>query len=202
MSNHASDSGQPPNCCSASVQACHSGSGRRGFILRALAAMVGAFVGLVPFASGLAMFLDPLRRKGNSGGYIRVSTLDAVPDDGIPRQYPVVANRTDAWNFYPRQPIGAVYLCRQSGQDEYCEALNATCPHAGCFVDFSNEQGIFICPCHNSTFQIDGQKINPSPSPRSMDELDCDVRTVGGVKEVWVKFENFYTGFAEQIRKS
>jgi hypothetical protein len=52
----------------------------------------------IPFGAGVAMFMDPLRRKSNlKGGAVKVATLDALPPDGIPRKFPVVASRVDAW---------------------------------------------------------------------------------------------------------
>jgi thiosulfate dehydrogenase [quinone] large subunit len=31
-------------------------------------------------------------------------------------------------------------------------AFDAVCPHAGCTVDYSTQEGLFICPCHGSQF--------------------------------------------------
>ena len=61
------------------------------------------------------MFFDPLRRSRALGKLIPVAPLDAVPDDGIPHEFPVVAERVDAWNR-SLEPIGAVYLRRKAGE--------------------------------------------------------------------------------------
>jgi menaquinol-cytochrome c reductase iron-sulfur subunit len=168
---------------------------RRGFLTSAVAIVCGGLVALVPIASGLLVFFDPLRRKGKAGQFIRVASLDLLPDDGIPRQFPVVAERVDAWNR-SLEPIGAVYLRRNQGQ-EVPECWTATCPHAGCFVNFDGTSNTFKCPCHNSTFTADGAIIEPSPCPRPMDTLECKVADQG----VLVKFENFYTGKTEKVAK-
>src|SRR5260221_674567 len=83
------------------------------------------------FAAGLAVYLDPLRHKSSGKGSVRVASLEALPSDGIPRKFPVLATRVDAWNKFREVPIGAVYLRRTGDQ---IEALNVVCPHAGCFV--------------------------------------------------------------------
>ena len=173
---------------------------RRGFFVKAAAIVIGAIVTIFPFAAGLYFFLDPLRRGGAGVGFIRITTLDAVPDDGVPRAFTVVANRTDAWTFFPSEPIGAVFLRREKGQSKPI-AFQSTCPHAGCMIDYLAGERKFRCPCHNSAFQINGQIIEPSPSPRPMDTLDCEVRDNHGMKEVWVKYENFVTGTAQKILK-
>jgi menaquinol-cytochrome c reductase iron-sulfur subunit len=174
---------------------------RRTFFARAAAIAIGAVITIFPFAAGLFFFADPLRRGGAGRGFIKVASLDSVPNDGVPRPFSVVANRIDAWNYFPSEPIGAVFLRRQKGK-AMPEAFQTTCPHAGCMIDFLDRENRFRCPCHNSAFQLDGQIIEPSPSPRPMDSLSCEVRDNHGVKEVWVKFESFYTGVAEKIAKS
>jgi Rieske Fe-S protein len=173
---------------------------RRGFLVSAAAVVIGGIVALVPLAAGLLTLFDPLRRKGGTGGFLRVTTLDALPSDGVPRRFAVLSDRTDAWNLFANEPIGAVYLRRTSA--DKVEALNSICPHAGCFVDFNKSADCYKCPCHNSTFKLDGEIIQPSPSPRPMDSLAVELRDHGDTKEVWVRFENFYPGIAAKVPKA
>jgi menaquinol-cytochrome c reductase iron-sulfur subunit len=174
---------------------------RRGFFRKLAAVAIGGLVAVFPLAAGLWVFVDPLRRRAGAGGFVKVTTLDAVPDDGIPRRYTVSKTQVDAWNAAPNEPVGAVYLRRKKGA-AVPDALQTTCPHAGCMVDYRVEDRIFKCPCHNSAFQLDGAIIQPSPAPRPMDSLACEVRNHAGVKEVWVEFENFYTGLSEKTVKT
>jgi Rieske Fe-S protein len=132
----------------------------------------------------------------------------------------VIADRQDAWNYFPKEPIGAVYLRRVNKTDKddsaktdsdknkadasdtpAIEALNVICPHAGCFVGFSEAHKEYLCPCHTSAFAINGDFIS-GPSPRGLDTLEYEVREVEGRQEVWVKFENFYTGIAQKRAKA
>jgi menaquinol-cytochrome c reductase iron-sulfur subunit len=174
---------------------------RRGFLTRAAAVAIGALIMLVPFAAGLLVFADPLRRNRAGFGFIKVATLESVPDDGVPRAFPVISGRTDAWTFFPNEPIGAVFLRRLKGQ-AIPEAFQTTCPHAGCMLDFVAANKVFQCPCHNSSFQLDGDIIQPSPAPRPMDSLECKVVDERGVKHVLVRYETFHTGIAEKIAKA
>jgi menaquinol-cytochrome c reductase iron-sulfur subunit len=173
---------------------------RRNVVAAVAATLIGGLVGIVPFAAGLATFLDPLLRRKKAGGEgsatsRRVALLDALPVDGTPVQVPVVADLTDAWNREPNQPIGAVYLRRVA--DDKVECFNAICPHAGCFVGYAADRKVFQCPCHTSSFELDGQRIMPSPSPRNMDALTVDdAKLKQG--EIWVQFENFYPGKEER----
>ena len=170
---------------------------RRNVLVAGLAMIIGGILMIFPIGAGMLVFLDPVlkqRGKGaNTGGKrtaLRVSTLDALPEDGTPVQVPVIADLTDSWNREPNQPVGGVYLRRENDK---VTCFNAICPHAGCFVAYSPERDAFRCPCHNSTFQLDGQRVMPSPSPRDMDTLDVDPEKLKQ-GEVWVEFVNFYPG--------
>ncbi len=168
---------------------------RRNFLAQAAAAVIGAITLVIPAASGLLVLLDPLRRKPAGGGAVFVANLAAVPAGGEPRKFPVLATRVDAWNRTPDVPVGAVYLQRLP--DGGVRALNVACPHAGCFVDYKAARDNFHCPCHNSSFALDGRVLDPkSPSPRPLDSLETEVR---GGTEVWVRFRNFRAGVHEKI---
>jgi len=168
--------------------------GRRDFLKKASAVAIGGVISLVPIAAGARVVMDPLRRGGSGAQKIRVTNLDSLPKDGIPRKFPIVASRTDAWNRFPEAPVGAVYLRRDG---DTVEALNVVCPHAGCFVDFRSEKKGFLCPCHNSLFELDGKIRDPkSPSPRALDRLFVEIRNGS---EVWVEFQNYRTGTAQKI---
>ena len=179
---------------------------RRGFLVKLMAMLTGGLATLVPLGAGAFVFLDPLRKKagGDGGRLVRITVLDAVPADGVPRQFPVTADRTDAWTHYAASSLGAVYL-RRTG-DREVTALSATCPHAGCNVDFRvgvvpQPPGEFACPCHRSTFEPDGKRIDPEhcPSPRDLDPLAVELREQGGTVEVWIKFETFLAGSPHRI---
>lgn len=203
---------------------------RRGFFLwSALAVVAGGIVSLGPVIAGALVFLDPLLRRKSvaddpetgPGDWMRVTTLDALPL-GEPVRFPVIADKTDAWNRTANQPIGGIYLKKES--DKKVLALNAICPHAGCFVNYSEGENVFLCPCHNSAFHADGPpqpqnheekkhnddekvfggktkfkgKTNPSPRPMDMLVIDESRLDTG---EVWVKFVNYYPTQEEQVPK-
>lgn len=175
---------------------------RRNILVASLAAVIGLFVGLVPFSAGLLTFLDPLFRKKSQpegGQLLRVGTFNNLPADGTPVQAPVIADLTDAWNRESNQPVGAVYLRREGGK---VSCFNAICPHAGCFVAYDENRKVFQCPCHTSAFELDGARIEPSPSPRNMDPLAVDEDKLKATGEVWVAFQNFYPGKPDREPKA
>lgn len=171
------------------------GPPRRDFLKKACAVAAGTAAVLLPAGAGIAVLMDPVRRKGTALETMFVTTLDSLPADGSPRKFSILAQRTDAWNKFPNAPVGAIYL-RKTGE-KTAEALNVICPHAGCFVDFKSDRKVFFCPCHNSSFSLNGAILDArSPSPRAMDTLEVEIRND---REVWVKFMNFKTGHAEKV---
>ena len=166
---------------------------RRDFLVGVSAVAAGTLAMLAPIGAAVVSLLDPLRREKLSSEMVLVARTSAIPEDGSPRKFTVTADRTDAWAAYVASPVGAVYL-RRSGDE--VRALNVVCPHAGCFVGVAKDNSRFSCPCHLSSFDLDGAVDDPtSPSPRDMDTLDVEVRNGD---EVWVRFQNFLPGRAEK----
>jgi Rieske Fe-S protein len=168
---------------------------RRSFVKEAAALAIGGAVTAVPIATGVFVWLDPLRRSGGAGGrdFIRITALEALPTNGVPQKFTVLADRTDAWTRTPQVPVGAIYLARTG--DRTVKALQCICPHAGCFLEYRSGKHEFFCPCHNSTFAADGSINDPkSPSARPMDELAVELRG----NEVWVQFMNFEAGHKDK----
>lgn len=174
---------------------------RRSFLTKASAVVIGGIAGIVPAAAGLMTVLDPIRpdrSKAAGGTLVPVTSLDALPADGKPRQFVIRADLTDAWNKTSNARIGAVYLVRTSETDVKC--LSVICPHAGCFVA-SQADGSYKCPCHDSEFETDG-KVRPTNaqgqttvSPRGLDTLDVQIKD----GQIFVKYERFRAGTSEKI---
>ena len=169
-----------------------SGTPRRGFLARVGALAAGAVAALLPLMASALTALDPLlRRRSSSPGMVFITRLSAIPEGGVPRRFTIEAERIDAWTTHHSTPIGAVYLRRT---DQGVLALNVVCPHAGCFVGLASDKTRFACPCHGSSFDLDGAINDPaSPSPRDMDALEVELRNG---EEVWVRYQNFLPGRA------
>ncbi len=184
---------------------------RRSFLFNLVTILIGGIISIFSVVIGAIVFFDPLARKAKvpkfyrdeeagSDGFIRVASVESIPPSGEPMRFPVIADLIDAWNFTPNQPIGAVYIRRDPDSKEIV-VFHATCPHAGCAVSLAGDKKHFLCPCHNSAFDIKGDKVElpgkENPSPRPMDQLDH--RVEGG--NILVKFENYYTGIEDKKRK-
>lgn len=97
-------------------------------------------------------FLMPGRKKNNADKSLAIKTVGDVkqitPGSVIPFKN------------------GQFYLVRL--EDGGIMALSLTCTHLGCSITYSSAKQEFICPCHASSFDINGNVLNP-PAPRALD---------------------------------
>ncbi|HVJ84931.1 MAG TPA: Rieske (2Fe-2S) protein [Caulifigura sp.] len=170
---------------------------RRNVLAGLAAGLIGTIVAVVPTIPGLGFLLHPLLKKKQAGStagdeFVKVTTVDAIPADGSPRAFPVQMDVQDAWNKYPNRQVGSVFLSRDNKGNVQC--FSCVCPHLGCTINYEEKAKLYVCPCHASSFKLDGERNNLIP-PRSMDPLTARVNDKG---EVEVEFKAFRAGIAER----
>lgn len=151
-----------------------------GWIVATLSGALGAAV-----AVPTAIFWGASARSRPHG---EDEPVDLIGIDQLPEGRPVrvtvtAARRRDAWTAFTDVALGACWLLRRG---EQVAALSTICPHAGCAVDFDEGRGLFSCPCHASTFALDGSRLS-GPSPRALDRLVAVV-VKGRVRVAWQRF--------------
>jgi thiosulfate dehydrogenase [quinone] large subunit len=50
-------------------------------------------------------------------------------------------------------------------------AFDAVCPHAGCAVAYEPSSKLFMCPCHDSTFNGRTGAVIAGPAPRGLSRI-------------------------------
>ncbi len=63
-------------------------------------------------------------------------------------------------------PQGQFYLARLENGGFL--ALSPICTHLGCSINWNDDKNIFVCPCHGSTFSMEGEVLT-SPATRPLD---------------------------------
>jgi cytochrome b6-f complex iron-sulfur subunit len=64
-------------------------------------------------------------------------------------------------------PIGAVLVIGTSKDTKNLIAVNPTCTHEGCTIDWKAKENKFVCPCHGAEFARDG-KLKRSPAKKPL----------------------------------
>jgi cytochrome b6-f complex iron-sulfur subunit len=157
---------------------------RRTFMRR----MLGAGVGLLSleFIGGSVAFLWPTSVEG-LGIEHEVGTLDQIgaafptwatgePIEFRPaRAFLVNVPAAKAW------ALGQDVSLPSPAADEIL-ALWRKCPHLGCMIPKACERrGRFQCYCHQSTYNILGEKLELGPAPRGMDRFPVRITEDGVV---------------------
>jgi menaquinol-cytochrome c reductase iron-sulfur subunit len=158
---------------------------------------LGNVVALALAVPGVAYVLSPLRKTRQQNDFEELTRLSQL-EVGKPRAFPIIAERTDAWVKYPREPVGSVWLVRQPpGAKSPVVALSAECTHLGCAVNLAADGKSFLCPCHTGSYDFKGARLNSVP-PRPMDTLDVEL-SKDADPTVRVKFQRFRTQSEEKI---
>lgn len=151
----------------------------------------GVAIGALLAVPGVAYVIDPLvRRRPRSDQWREIGDAELLRDDR-PVSLPIIGERVDAWTRAPEQRLGTVWLRRH--EDGTLTAFTAECPHLGCRIGYDDESEKFSCPCHDSSFGLDGSVLD-GPSPRDMDRLEARVRD----GKIEVRFRKFRTAVPEQ----
>jgi Rieske Fe-S protein len=109
----------------------------------------------------------------------------------------------DAWTAARDVVLGAAFIRRVPASelakleptgivkvgDDGLDARSAVCPHLGCTVSFDGVQKNYLCPCHDSRFELSGAKQG-GPSERGMDQLPLQL--VNG--RLLLTWERYKTG--------
>jgi Rieske Fe-S protein len=66
-----------------------------------------------------------------------------------------------------------LFLVKES--DSQVAVLSQSCPHVGCKLHFNESSKQFDCPCHASSFSLDGKRLG-GPAPRDMYGASFEVR--------------------------
>jgi Rieske Fe-S protein len=89
--------------------------------------------------------------------------------EGKTKPGPLAVGRAE--DLQPEKPVLAeygddvVYMVKLA--DERLLVLNAACPHVACKLAFNEATKEFDCPCHASSFSIEGTLLG-GPAPRDM----------------------------------
>jgi menaquinol-cytochrome c reductase iron-sulfur subunit len=163
--------------------------GRRRFLQVASVALMGLFgVTLAPPLA--AAFVGPSLRNDVTE-YTPVGGVPSITP-GQPTSMQYTEETTDA--YMKATEMRNVWVV-QASTPEGIQVFSPICPHLGCQYDWDKAAKQFHCPCHGSTFALDGKHLG-GPAPRGLDTLPFKVVN----NELLVKWESFKLGVAEKVQ--
>ena len=160
---------------------------RRGFLKTATVALGGA-LGAVMALPVVRYVFYPMGRRvvSSSTDPVDVLAASSLPEGGDPVRVEIrAAAMRDGWNVKRDVALGSAWVRQEEGGE--VRAFSSVCPHLGCAVGYSQDEGTFVCPCHKSSFALDGEKLG-GPSKRGLDPLPVSVED-GRVKVTFIRYQ-------------
>jgi len=150
---------------------------RRTFMQRAIAAMSG----LITAGFGIpavGYILSPALQEKVENWIFLGSASKVEP--GVPTLMKASIERKNGWIVDTVEY--AAFVRTEDGEN--FEAMTNVCPHLGCRVRWIDDQELFFCPCHNASFDKDGEVLD-GPPPRALDRFevkneDDQIHILGG----------------------
>lgn len=163
-----------------------SNKSRRAFLLMLpLAGIAGMFTSI---AAAAIRFLRPVTATGRQQWIDIAQVAEITGNKPLARK--VRAEQVAGWAKSIAEH--SVYIL--PGHNN--QVLSAVCPHEGCEVSWRDEERVFACPCHDSNFTADGQRIN-GPARRGLDPLPS--RVMDG--KVQIQYQFFVNNTSERISR-
>ena len=95
------------------------------------------------------------------------------------------ASVRDAWATTRNVPLGVAFVRKDKG---VIRALSSVCPHLGCTLGWDAAANRYLCPCHDTLFEVDGSFVS-GEAKRAMDDLPVTIEG-GRVKIQWVRYRS------------
>lgn len=130
-----------------------------------------SLIGLtIAVCSSIYLFFVPRTRKDQE--WVEAADLAQI-EIGSPKEIIFRRNRVDGWKVSSEK--ASAWVVKKSEAEVI--AFAPQCTHLGCAYHWDENRKTFLCPCHTSNFDINGNVID-GPAPRPLDRYL--VRIEGG----------------------
>lgn len=138
---------------------------RRSF-LKSSILTVGGVISAVLLYPAARYFLHPaLRRRGDTT-WTQVAPVSEIPV-GTPTFITYEERVKDGWTVVTLSK--GAWVLTSDGQD--FRVYDPHCTHLGCPYYWNPDRGLFLCPCHDGVFDIQGNVVS-GPPPRALDTME------------------------------
>lgn len=141
---------------------------RRNFFLTIVYGLWGVITAALALPAAGYLLIPPKTRKG--AAWVPVGELTEL-QPGTPSEMVFRRNRVDGWKVTSEKTSAWVV---KTGDNQVI-AFAPGCTHLGCAYHWDETGRYFLCPCHTSTFGLDG-KVLSGPAPRPLDRFEARVQ--------------------------
>lgn len=142
--------------------------GRRRF-LSGIIGVVASAVATLTSLPAIAYLVSPGLKQPNQAKWLTLGPVAGLTP-GKPAGFPISRKIRDGWTESTHTEVA--YAVTHDGQN--VKVFSNVCTHLGCRVSWHEERGIFICPCHDGLFSVDG-KVLGGPPPRPLDQFQTKI---------------------------
>jgi menaquinol-cytochrome c reductase iron-sulfur subunit len=136
---------------------------RRTFYSAVIAGLGGLITAALAAPAAAYLLIRPKSQKQSD--FVPAADL-ATLTVGKPEEVVFRRTRVDGWRVLNEK--STAWVLRKDDQNVI--AFAPQCTHLGCAYHWDEKENNFLCPCHTSTFSIDG-KVLSGPAPRPLDRL-------------------------------
>jgi quinol---cytochrome c reductase iron-sulfur subunit, bacillus type len=147
---------------------------RRKFYILLINGIMGVVSVALAVPAAIYLLFPPKARKGSQ--WVKTADLSSIPA-GKPTEIAFQRTREDGWQLITEKTTA--WVVKQPNNEVI--AFTPICTHLGCAFHWDDASHTFLCPCHTSTFSIDG-KVLGGPAPRPLDRYETKVES--GVLEI------------------
>lgn len=152
---------------------------RRTFQLSVIYGLWAVMSAALALPAAVYLFAPPRARKETE--WADVGDLNRLPI-GTPEEVVFRRTRVDGWKVISEK--NTAWVVRTSENEVI--AFAPQCTHLGCAYHWVEQTKEFLCPCHTSTFSIDGRVLT-GPAPRPLDRYEVKVENnklhIGAVRK-------------------
>lgn len=147
---------------------------RRTFYILLINGIMGLITAALAIPAAIYLLFPPKARKGAT--WVKTADLSTI-QAGKPTEISFQRSRADGWQVVTEKTTA--WVVKQANNEVV--AFTPMCTHLGCAYHWDDGSNTFICPCHTSSFSIDG-KVLGGPAPRPLDRYAVKVES--GVLEI------------------
>ena len=140
---------------------------RRRFHLSVIYGLWGLMGAALGLPAAVYLLFPPRAKKEHE--WMEAGDLAQI-QSGAPQELVFRRNHVDGWKVTSEKTTA--WVVKQG--DGSVTVFAPQCTHLGCAYRWDERKQNFLCPCHSSTFGLDGRVLS-GPAPRPLDRYETKV---------------------------